>query len=78
MPITSCAPRFAPMKPSAQIQAGKDPQQVVKQMANTLTHRILHLPSTRLRQAAEEQDYEILKAADRLFEAGPETGDKEE
>src|SRR5215203_2324929 len=22
MPITSCAPRFAPMKPSAQIQAG--------------------------------------------------------
>ena len=24
MPITSCAPRFAPMNPSAQIHAGRD------------------------------------------------------
>ena len=61
-----------------QIQAGKDPHQVVQQMASTLTHRILHLPSKRLRQAAEEQDYETLKAADRLFEAGPESEDSTE
>lgn len=60
-----------------QIQAGKDPHEVVTQMASTLTRRILHLPSTRLRQAAEEQDYDILKAADRLFEAGPDTEDKD-
>ena len=50
------------------IKAGKDPEQVITQLANTLTKRILHLPSTRLRQAAEEQDDELLKVANRLFE----------
>ncbi len=51
-----------------QIRAGKDPEQVIQQLANTLTHKILHIPSTRLRQAAEEQEYGILKAADWLFD----------
>lgn len=50
------------------IKAGQDPEQVVTQLANTLTKRILHLPSTRLRQAAEEQDDELLRVANRLFE----------
>jgi len=50
------------------IRAGKDPEKVVKQLAHTLTKRILHLPSTRLRQAAEEQDDDLLKVANRLFE----------
>jgi len=50
------------------IRAGQDPEQVVTQLANTLTKRILHLPSTRLRQAAEEQDDELLRVANRLFE----------
>jgi glutamyl-tRNA reductase len=50
------------------IKAGKDPEKVITQLANTLTKRILHLPSTRLRQAAEEQDHELLKVANRLFE----------
>jgi glutamyl-tRNA reductase len=50
------------------IDAGKDPEQVITQLANTLTKRILHLPSTRLRQAAEEQDDELLRVANRLFE----------
>ncbi len=36
-------------------------------MATTLTNKILHLPSKRLREAAEDQDYEVLKAADRIF-----------
>ena len=49
------------------IRAGQDPDQVVRQMASTLTNKILHLPSKRLREAAEEQDYEVLKAADRIF-----------
>jgi glutamyl-tRNA reductase len=38
------------------------------QLANTLARRILHLPSTRLRQAAEDQDDELLHVANRLFE----------
>jgi glutamyl-tRNA reductase len=50
------------------IKAGKDPEQVITQLANTLAKRILHLPSTRLRQAAEQQDDELLKVAHRLFE----------
>ncbi len=50
------------------IKAGKDLEQVITQLAHTLTNRILHLPSTRLRQAAEEQDDELLRVANRLFE----------
>jgi glutamyl-tRNA reductase len=50
------------------IRAGQDPERVVTQLANTLAKRILHLPSTRLRQAAEEQDDELLRVANRLFE----------
>ena len=50
------------------IKAGQDPEQVVTQLANTLTKRILHLPSTRIRQAAEQQDDELLRVASRLFE----------
>lgn len=49
------------------LQAGQDPAEVLQQMANTLTNKILHLPSKRLREAAEERDYAVLKAADRIF-----------
>lgn len=50
------------------IAAGNDLEQVITQLANTLSKRILHLPSTRLRQAAEAQDDELLRVANRLFE----------
>ena len=50
------------------LAAGKDPEQVMEQLANTLSKRILHLPSTRLREAAEAQDDELLRVANRLFE----------
>lgn len=50
------------------LEAGKDPEKVVRQLAHTLAKRILHLPSTRLRQAAEEQDDQLLHVANRLFE----------
>jgi glutamyl-tRNA reductase len=49
------------------LQAGQEPQDVLQQMAATLTNKILHLPSKRLREAAEDRDYEVLKAADRIF-----------
>jgi glutamyl-tRNA reductase len=49
------------------LQAGQDPEQILTQLANTLTNRILHEPTQRVRQAAEEQKYEILKAADWIF-----------
>lgn len=50
------------------LKAGKDPEKVITQLANTLAKRILHLPSTRLREAAEAQDDELLRVANRLFE----------
>jgi glutamyl-tRNA reductase len=49
------------------LKAGHDPGEVLQQMASTLTNKILHAPSKRLRQAAEERDYEVLRAADRIF-----------
>ncbi|MCJ7815632.1 MAG: glutamyl-tRNA reductase, partial [Xanthomonadales bacterium] len=49
------------------LEAGQDPSEVLSQLTRTLTNKILHLPSNRLREAAENQDYEVLKAADRIF-----------
>ena len=49
------------------LNAGRDPSEVLQQLASTLTNRFLHMPSKRLREAAENQDYAILKAADWLF-----------
>lgn len=55
------------------LQAGQDPEQILTQLANTLTNRILHEPTQRLRAAAEEQQYEILKAADWIFKSQSES-----
>jgi glutamyl-tRNA reductase len=49
------------------LEAGQDASDVLEQLTSTLTNKILHLPSKRLREAAESQDYEVLKAADRIF-----------
>lgn len=49
------------------LRAGHDPEQVLGQLASTLTNRILHQPSQQLRRAAEEQRYDVLKSADWLF-----------
>jgi len=49
------------------LEAGQDPSEVLAQLTRTLTNKILHLPSKRLREAAERQDYEVLKAVDRIF-----------
>jgi len=59
------------------LQAGHEPEQVLGQLATTLTNRILHQPTQRLREAAEEQKYEILKAADWIFRSKPQDQDPE-
>jgi len=58
------------------LQSGHDPEQILTQLANTLTNRILHEPTRRLREAAEEQKYEILKAADWIFRSSEELEEK--
>jgi glutamyl-tRNA reductase len=52
------------------LRAGHAPEDVIRQLASTLTNRILHQPSKRLREAAENQEYDILRAVDRIFKAG--------
>jgi glutamyl-tRNA reductase len=51
-----------------QLEAGKPPVDVLNFLAHTLTNKLLHAPSTRLRQAAREGDSGILEAANELFQ----------
>ncbi|AHF03058.1 glutamyl-tRNA reductase [Marichromatium purpuratum 984] len=51
-----------------QLDAGKPPAEIVKFLAHTLTNKLLHAPSSRLRQAARDGDAEILEAANELFQ----------
>ena len=51
----------------AQLQQGKDPAQALQFLANTLTNKLLHAPSTGLRQAAEQGDVELEETIKRLF-----------
>jgi glutamyl-tRNA reductase len=54
-----------------QLEAGKSAPDVLAFLAHTLTNKLLHAPSTRLRQAAREGDATILEAANELFQLGP-------
>lgn len=49
------------------LAAGRDPREVVDFLASTLTNRLLHGPSQRLREAAERGDVELLQAARALL-----------
>ncbi|MCG6970482.1 MAG: glutamyl-tRNA reductase [Gammaproteobacteria bacterium] len=51
-----------------QIAAGKDPEIVLKQFAHRLTNKLLHVPSTQLKQAGYDGRAELLKAARDLFD----------
>jgi glutamyl-tRNA reductase len=51
-----------------QLESGKAPQDVLGFLAHTLTNKLLHAPSTRLRQAAREGEADILDAANELFQ----------
>ncbi len=50
------------------LQRGEAPQIVLTEMARTLTNKILHMPSTQLRQAAFDGQLELLLLARRLFD----------
>ncbi len=51
-----------------QLESGKSPAEVLSFLAHTLTNKLLHAPSSRLRQAARDGDAEILEAANELFQ----------
>lgn len=54
---------------------GRDASEVMEFLAATLTNRLLHMPSQRLREAAERGDTELIRAAFELF-SGPTTDDE--
>ena len=49
------------------LAAGRDPQIVLEFLATTLTNRLMHAPSQRLRDAAERGDAPLLDAVRTLF-----------
>ncbi len=52
------------------LAAGQSPEEVLEQLASTLTNRLLHAPSAALRDAAEQGDAALAEAAARLFRTG--------
>ncbi len=50
-----------------QLNNGKDPEEVLQYLAHTLTNKILHTPSTQIRQAGFQGQQSLLKAADALL-----------
>lgn len=51
---------------------GRDPDEVLDFLAHTLTGKLLHAPSVRLREAAQAGDNALLDAAARLFGDDPQ------
>jgi glutamyl-tRNA reductase len=49
------------------LASGRDPDEALEFLANTLTGKLLHTPSVRLHEAAEHGDQALLDAATRLF-----------
>ncbi len=58
-------------KAHALLARGKSPEEALAFLANTLTNKLLHAPSANLRAAALRGDAELLRAAERLFDAAP-------
>jgi glutamyl-tRNA reductase len=66
-------------KARALLASGRTPEQALEFLAHTLTNKLLHAPSANLRAAAQRGDAELLRAAERLFDAetsaNPKTDD---
>jgi len=56
-----------------QLAAGKDPEQIINDLARTLTNKLIHEPSAQLNQAAHSGRKEILDTARELFNLEPES-----
>jgi glutamyl-tRNA reductase len=54
------------------LATGRTPEQALEFLAHTLTNKLLHAPSANLRAAAHRGDVELLRAAEHLFDPGPD------
>ncbi|MGN2254721.1 glutamyl-tRNA reductase [Frateuria sp. GZRe12] len=64
------------VKAQAMLARGKSPDEALAFLANTLTNKLLHHPSARLREAALNGDLDLLHAAGRLYGPTDEPTDK--
>jgi glutamyl-tRNA reductase len=53
------------------LRSGKDPEQVMNTLAHRLTNKLMHGPTTQLRQAGRNERRDILDAARELFNLKP-------
>ena len=56
-----------------QLAAGKPVDEVLDRLATTLTKRLMHEPTLRMREAGEQGDRELLDVASRLFGVGKDS-----
>ena len=54
-------------KAKRQLEQGVDAQQVITELARTLTKKLLHEPSRQLRQSGFNTDNNLIEAARKLF-----------
>jgi glutamyl-tRNA reductase len=64
-------------KARAMLAHGKSADEALAFLANTLTNKLLHHPSARLREAALAGDLDLLHAAGRLYGLDPEVSEEE-
>jgi glutamyl-tRNA reductase len=62
-------------KAQAMVARGKPAEEALAFLANTLTNKLLHHPSARLREAALNGDLDLLHAAGRLYAGDDERDD---
>ena len=55
-----------------QLAAGKDPEQIMNDLARTLTNKLIHEPTAQLNQAAHSGHKELLDTARELFNLDPD------
>ncbi|NND91054.1 MAG: glutamyl-tRNA reductase [Granulosicoccus sp.] len=56
-----------------QLRAGQDPEMVLKHLAHSLSNKVMHKPTARMRQAAEEGNHSLLDAARSLLDLPSKT-----
>jgi glutamyl-tRNA reductase len=57
-------------KAQRMLESGKPPEDALNFLAQTLTNKLLHNPSTQLREACSNGQHELLEAANALFQLG--------
>lgn len=59
-------------KALSRLKNGTNPEEVLNHLAYSLTNKLIHIPSTQIRLAAENERYDLITAARELFKLGAE------